>query len=84
MVMGKQWNGIIKQYHKFLPVGDSSPVVSLNEGNTPLIYASYISALVGDNVRIFLKYEGMNPTGSFKARGLSAAVSNLLGSMELN
>ena len=75
MLPKHQWNGLIKHYHEFLPVTESTPVVSLNEGNTPLIYAAHISALIGDNVRVFLKYEGLNPSGSFKDRGMTMAIS---------
>ena len=69
------WNGVIKKYKKFLPVTDKTPVVSLNEGNTPLIYARYLSGLIGKDVDVHLKYEGLNPTGSFKDRGMTVAIS---------
>ena len=67
------WPGLVEKYRAFLPVKASTPVVTLNEGNTPLVYAEYISELMGENV--FLKYEGLNPTGSFKDRGMTLAVS---------
>lgn len=67
--------GIIEKYRKFLPVTDKTPVVSLNEGDTPLIYAKHISSLVGGPVEVYLKYEGLNPTGSFKDRGMTMAIS---------
>ena len=67
------WPGLVEKYRVFLPVEASTPVVTLNEGNTPLIFAEYISRLMGENV--FLKYEGLNPTGSFKDRGMTLAVS---------
>jgi len=70
--------GIISKYRKFLPVTDKTPVVSLNEGNTPLIYACHISGLVGKGVEVYLKYEGLNPTGSFKDRGMTMAISKAL------
>ncbi len=66
---------LIRRYQKFLPVTKKTPVISLNEGNTPLIYAPYLSTLVGEHVDIFLKYEGLNPTGSFKDRGMTMAIS---------
>lgn len=69
------YQGIIQKYKKFLPVSDKTPVITLNEGNTPLIYAGYLSRLAGSNVEIYLKYEGSNPTGSFKDRGMTMAIS---------
>lgn len=73
------WNGIIERYKKFLPcVTDKTPVVSLKEGNTPLIYACYLSGLVGEGAEVYLKYEGLNPTGSFKDRGMTVAISKAL------
>ncbi|MFA5200643.1 MAG: threonine synthase, partial [Candidatus Omnitrophota bacterium] len=59
----------------FLPVTAKTPVITLNEGNTPLIYAGYLSKLAGKNVEVYLKYEGLNPTGSFKDRGMTLAIS---------
>ena len=70
------WQGVIKKYLKFLPVKDESKIVTLNEGNTPLIPAKYINTLIGKNVKIYFKYEGVNPTGSFKDRGMTMAVTN--------
>ncbi len=69
------WNGVIEKYRKFLPVSDKTPVVTLKEGNTPLLEARYLSSLVGEGVKVFLKYEGLNPTGSFKDRGMTVAIS---------
>ena len=69
------WKGIIKEYKKFLPVSDKTPIVSLNEGNTPLIYAQRISALMVNGIEVYLKYEGLNPTSSFKDRGMTLAIS---------
>lgn len=69
------WKGLISEYRKFLPVDQDTPIVSLNEGNTPLIFAPNISALIGAQVNVFLKYEGLNPTGSFKDRGMTMAIS---------
>lgn len=67
------WPGLIKRYKEFLPVTDETPIVTLLEGNTPLIAAPKISAKIGANV--YLKYEGLNPTGSFKDRGMTMAIS---------
>ena len=68
-------NGIIEKYKKFLPVSNKTPVISLKEGDTPLIYACHISSLIGKDVEVYLKYEGLNPTGSFKDRGMCVAIS---------
>ena len=68
--------GLIDRYRDRLPVSDGTPVVSLGEGNTPLLSAPRISALLG--VEVYLKYEGANPTGSFKDRGMTMAVSKAL------
>ncbi len=67
--------GIINRYRKYLPVTKKTPIITLNEGNTPLIYASYLSGLFGKGFEIYLKYEGLNPTGSFKDRGMTLAIS---------
>ncbi len=67
------WQGVIHKYKEFLPVTDETPIVTLNEGNTPLIFSFYLSELTGLNV--YLKYEGLNPTGSFKDRGMTMAIS---------
>lgn len=74
--MRGEWHGVIKAYREFLPVTDKTPVVTLREGNTPLVRAEYISRQLGMDV--FLKYEGLNPTGSFKDRGMTVAVSKAL------
>ena len=72
-----KWEGIIKAYSKFLPVGEKTPIVSLHEGNTPLIKANNLSKKIAPdkNLKIYLKYEGLNPTGSFKDRGMTVAIS---------
>ena len=67
------WRGIIEEYREYLPVTDETPIVSFGEGNTPLIKAHYLSKLTG--CQVYLKYEGMNPTGSFKDRGMTMAIS---------
>ena len=71
----EKYKGIIQKYKRFLPISDKTPVITLNEGNTPLIYAGYLSKLAGRGLEIFLKYEGLNPTGSFKDRGMTLAIS---------
>lgn len=70
-----QWRGLIETYRAYLPVTEQTPVVTLLEGNTPLIFAPAIAAQVGRGVRVFLKYDGLNPTGSFKDRGMTMAIS---------
>lgn len=71
-----RWEGVLKAYKEYLPITDKTPMLSLNEGNTPLIRANYISQLVGATV--YLKFEGANPTGSFKDRGMVLAVAKAL------
>src|SRR5437867_3547035 len=70
--------GVIDRYREFLPVSASTPIVSLGEGNTPLIYCQQLSKRVGRGCRVFVKNEGVNPTGSFKDRGMTVAVSKSL------
>jgi len=70
--------GVINQYREYLPVSDKTPVVTLNEGNTPLIRSRNIEKMVGADIEVYLKYEGLNPTGSFKDRGMTMAVSKAL------
>ena len=67
------WRGLIEEYREHLPVSDDTPVVTLQEGNTPLLPAPRLSDRVG--ARVFLKFEGLNPTGSFKDRGMTLAIS---------
>jgi threonine synthase len=69
------WNGIIDAYRQYLPVSANTPIVSLNEGNTPLIFSPRLSELVGKEASVYIKYEGLNPTGSFKDRGMTMAIS---------
>ena len=70
------WNGLIDKYKSFLPITDKTPVITLNEGNTPLIYSRTLSEQV--NGEVYLKYEGLNPTASFKDRGMTVAVSKAI------
>ncbi len=65
--------GLIERYRDRLPFADGDPIISLNEGSTPLVYAPRVSERVG--VEVWLKIEGANPTGSFKDRGMTSAVS---------
>ena len=74
----KPWEGLINEYREFLPVSEKTPVITLNEGNTPLIDAYNLSSVLGNNLRIYLKYEGLNPTGSFKDRGMTMAISKAM------
>lgn len=67
--------GVIARWRPYLPVSDATPVVSLNEGSTPLVHSPKLSAKVGRGCQVFLKYEGLNPTGSFKDRGMTMAIS---------
>ena len=69
----RPWPGLIRAYGEYLPVGPDTPVVTLHEGATPLLPAPRLSARVG--AEVFLKIEGANPTGSFKDRGMTLAIS---------
>uniref|UniRef100_A0A7C3RWS6 Threonine synthase n=1 Tax=Dictyoglomus thermophilum TaxID=14 RepID=A0A7C3RWS6_DICTH len=68
--------GVLFKYKEFLPLTDKTPIISLHEGDTPLIYAYNLSKIY--NIDIWLKYEGMNPTGSFKDRGMVVAIAKAL------
>ena len=70
--------GVIECYREFLPVSPSTPIISLGEGNTPLIYSPRLSKRVGRGCEVFVKNEGVNPTGSFKDRGMTVAVSKAM------
>lgn len=67
------WAGVIEEYRSFMPVTESTPVVTLQEGATPLLSAPRLSERVG--ARVLLKFEGANPTGSFKDRGMTLAIT---------
>lgn len=71
--MAGLWRGVIREYADRLPMLRGAPVVTLQEGGTPLIPAEHLSELTG--AQVFVKYEGLNPTGSFKDRGMTAAIS---------
>ena len=68
-----QYKGLIDKYRQYLPVTDKTPVITFFEGNTPLLYAKKLSEKTG--LKVYLKYEGANPTGSFKDRGMTMAIS---------
>lgn len=69
------YNGLINRYRKYLPVSENTPVITIDEGNTPLIKADNLAKAIGFKGNLYLKYEGANPTGSFKDRGMTMAVS---------
>jgi threonine synthase len=71
--MAHQWRGVLHEYRDRLDVTDATPIISLGEGGTPLIEAPALSARTG--AKVWVKFEGMNPTGSFKDRGMTMAVS---------
>ena len=71
--MAHQWRGLIEEYRDRLPVSSATPVVTLREGGTPLVYACTLSEMTG--CEVWLKFEGANPTGSFKDRGMTMAIS---------
>ncbi|PSB29074.1 threonine synthase [Chlorogloea sp. CCALA 695] len=71
----QSWSGLIETYRPYLPVTDKTPVITLLEGNTPLIPLPAIQDRIGRQVRVWAKYDGLNPTGSFKDRGMTMAIS---------
>lgn len=71
------WQGLLKEFAEFLPVTDKTPELTLNEGNTPLIKANRLGNILG-GIELYFKYEGLNPTGSFKDRGMVMAVAKAL------
>jgi len=73
----QQWRGVIAEYRDRLPVTDATPVVTLREGGTPLLTAPVLSART--RCEVYLKVEGANPTGSFKDRGMTVAISVAVG-----
>ena len=70
-----RWRGIIEEYRQYLPVTDATPVVSLGEGATPLVPVPNFVENLGGQFQLYLKYEGLNPTCSFKDRGMTMAMS---------
>ena len=69
----KRWQGLVKEFKEYLPVNQSTPALTLNEGHTPLIYCENLSQKL--DIELYVKYEGANPTGSFKDRGMVMAVT---------
>ncbi len=72
----KSWKGLLREYRKYLPVTNKTPLITLHEGNTPLIKAERIGRDL--DIELYLKYDGLNPTGSFKDRGMVMAVAKAL------
>jgi threonine synthase len=75
-----RWRGVIEEYRKFLPVTERTPVITLGEGNTPLIRAARLAKNIAPGIDLYLKFEGANPTGSFKDRGMTMAMSKAVES----
>ena len=75
-----RYTGLIEKYRDRLPVGEKTRLISLGEGNTPLIKLENIPCEMGTQVELYIKYEGLNPTGSFKDRGMTMAVTKAVES----
>ncbi len=71
----EMWRGLIHHYREYLPVDSSTRIVTLHEGNTPLIHAPRLAEVIAPDCELYLKFEGTNPTGSFKDRGMTMAVT---------
>jgi threonine synthase len=78
MTSTRAWGGLIERYRDTLPVGPGDRIVTLNEGNTPLVRADRLAAAVAPGIELYLKCEGQNPTGSFKDRGMTVAVTKAI------
>ena len=78
MTQSRAWGGLIAQYRSRMPVKASDRIVTLNEGNTPLVRADRLAERICPGIELFLKCEGQNPTGSFKDRGMTVAVTRAL------
>ncbi len=76
--MPRRWRGILNEYRDFLPVTEKTPVITLYEGNTPLINAVNLKKRIGLNLNLYFKFDGANPTGSFKDRGMTMAISKAM------
>lgn len=74
------WEGVIETYRDFLPINRDTPIITLKEGNTPLIQAQNIKKKLGLDLELYFKFDGANPTGSFKDRGMTLALSKALES----
>src|SRR6476619_5025656 len=77
-IKSRRSRGVIECYREFLPVSAATPIISLGEGKTPLTYSPRLSQRVGRGCEVFVKNEGVNPTGSFKDRGMTVAVSKAM------
>ena len=75
IMKSRQWPGLLEQYKEWLPITEKTPIISLQEGGTPLIRVDSISKIIGKGTKVFVKYDGLNPTGSFKDRGMTMAIS---------
>lgn len=73
----KEWKGLLREYREYLPINHKTPLITLHEGNTPLIKAEKIGKELGE-IELYFKYDGLNPTGSFKDRGMVMAVAKAL------
>ena len=71
----EQWRGLIEHYRDFLPLTEQTPVITLHEGNTPLIRATRVHEIIKSPLNLYFKFEGSNPSGSFKDRGMTLAIS---------
>jgi len=76
--MSNRYNGVIERFRERLPVSENTPVVSLGEGDTRLIELKSVPRLINRKVRLYAKFEGLNPTGSFKDRGMTLAVTKAI------
>lgn len=76
--MSSQWRGIVREFSDFLPVTEKTPLLTLNEGNTPLIRARNLTAGALEGLELYFKFEGANPTASFKDRGMAMAIVKAL------
>jgi threonine synthase len=73
--VGMVWRGLIDRYRPFMDISSEAEAITLHEGNTPLVAAPRLASWLGGDVEVFLKFEGMNPTGSFKDRGMTTAIT---------
>tara|TARA_B100000700_G_scaffold321651_1_gene421371 strand:+ start:186 stop:1295 length:1110 start_codon:yes stop_codon:yes gene_type:complete len=69
------WPGLMKAYKEWLPISEKTPIITLQEGGTPLIPVKAINEIIGKGVKVYVKFDGLNPTGSFKDRGMTMAIS---------
>mgnify|MGYP001823822528 CR=1 FL=1 len=76
MSTATRYTGLIEHYRDRMPVKADTRIISLGEGNTPLVRLENIHREIGRDVELYVKYEGLNPTGSFKDRGMTMAVSH--------